>query len=129
VCLKNAVQLKGEQMKLKIDGQMSVLFSKLDKYNEECKQNLSTKDFLSKMEKFRVENDEARKELEKWMIKLNSLKINEKECDRLNFESEQQIQRFEVELALFKKDLLLQRFGDFRDEIVKQFGEFEIDSL
>jgi hypothetical protein len=126
-CLKNAVQLKGEEMKLKIDEQMSTLISKLEKYSEECKENLSSSDYLTKLEKIREDKEDARSNLEKWMATLNELKINEKEWARIDSESEQAIQRFEADLDLFKRDLLLQRFGKFRDEIQEQFDEFEID--
>jgi hypothetical protein len=108
---------------------MRRLICELDKYNQECKTNLSTKDYLTKSEKIRAEKEEARKELEKWMATLNELKINEKEWTRINIESEQAIQRFGAELDLFKNNLLLKRFGKYRDEIEQNFGEFEIDPL
>jgi hypothetical protein len=128
--LKDVVQLKGEEMKLKIDNQMSELISKLDEYNNECKKNLTTKEYLTKLEEIRVEKEETRKSLDKWMGTLNEMKFKQTEWETIKKESDDAIKRLEADLLMFKTDVLLQnRFDKLRAEIEDNFGEIEINPL
>jgi hypothetical protein len=127
--LKNTVQLKGEEMKLKIDEQMASLIGKLDKYNEDCKQNLSSSEFVAKSKELSDEKEEARFELEKWLDTLNELKYKEAETERIKNESREIIKKFETKLRQFKIDSLLQKkIGIYRAEIKQTLVMFNFDS-
>lgn len=128
-CLKDVVQLKGEEIKLQIDAQMNRLQRKLDEYNEACKKAFETNEYLVKSEKIRVEKDKGRQVLDIWLSTLNEVKLNEREWEKVKGESQMAIERFETALDLFKRDLLLRKFGNFRDEIKRIFGKFEIDPM
>lgn len=127
--LINAVQLKGEEMKLEIDNQMDYFISILEEYNENCKIYSNTDDYWLKSEEFREEKDECRKVLNKWVNILNDeVKLSENEWTRIEIESQEAIEWFESTLDLFKSNLLLRQFGKFRHKIEEYFGNFELDA-
>lgn len=124
--LKNVVQLKGEEMKFKIDEKMNGLIGKLEDYKQECKKGLSTAEYVEKSEALGRDKDVARDELEKWEDILNEIKVNEQEWRRIKSESEKAIVIFETKLVEFKVDLFPKRFQELRDEIEKEFGKFKL---
>jgi hypothetical protein len=125
--LKNVVQIKGEEMILKINEKMDRMISKLEEYKIECKNGFSKSEYVVKSDNFVEEIGAARKDLEKWLTILDEIKFNEKEWIRIKNESNKSIELFEKKLVEFKTDLFPKRFGEFRDEIEKDFGKFEID--
>jgi hypothetical protein len=143
-CLINAVQLRGEEMKIEIDNRMNRVIGDLEEYNQKCKTNLSTNEYVVMSEKIRVEKDEGRQMLDKWtsMTTLlasnecqqcgNNFHItneeNESEWTRVKNESDKVVKQLEIALDRFKGDLLLKQLGKFRDEIREYFGNIEIDS-
>jgi hypothetical protein len=128
--LMNVVQLKGEEMKLEIDKQIDQILGKLEEYNENCKMNLKTTDYLTRSEEIRLEKEDARKLLDKWENILNDdAKLDQIEWTRVDIESKKAIEWFECTLDLFKSDLLLQQFCKFHHEIEEYFGKFEIEPI
>jgi hypothetical protein len=126
-CLKNVVQLRGEEMKLKIDEQMNELILKLEECKEVCKKALNTCEHTVRSDKLESEKEAARRQLEKWTATLNEIKINEEEWKRIIGESKIALESFELKLVQFKIDLLPKQFDELRDEIKKIFGNFEIE--
>jgi DNA repair exonuclease SbcCD ATPase subunit len=124
VQLKNVVQLKGEEEIVRIKKNMHRIIDDLDEYNNECKKSFKQSDYLKKLENFTQEKEEARQEMEKWLAKLNELKSDWREYERIKNESEKAIIRFENKLI----DFIPKRLEKFKHEIEKDFGEFEIDS-
>jgi hypothetical protein len=124
--LKNVVQLKGEEMIFNINETMDRFISKLDEYKENCKKDFAKKDYVLKSEKFRVEKEKARKDLDVWLATLNEIKFNEQEWKRIKCESDKAIENYEKKLINFKSDLFPRRFEQFREEIEDEFGKFEI---
>lgn len=128
--LKNVVQLNGETMKLEIDAKMNRMINKLDEYKNESKMSLNQNEYLMKSANIREEIDESRKILDKWLSELKEVKLDENEIlSRVKNESEQAIERFEIKLDLFKSELLLSKFRNFRREIKDTFGYFECDPM
>jgi hypothetical protein len=125
---KNVVQLKGEEIILKTTEKMHKIISKLDEYNEYWKNGFSQNEYVIKSEKFVAEKENSQKELEKWLTTLNEIKFNEQEWKRIKSESEKAIERFENKLFTFKRDLFLERFVEFTNEIENAFEKFKIDS-
>jgi hypothetical protein len=127
--LKNEVQLKGEEAIFKINENMNRVIIKLDEYNIECKNSLKEPEYLGRAEILKLDKETGRRELEKWMAKLNEIKKkNNEDWKRIKNESEKAIEDFEIKLVEFKINLFSTRFLKFQDEIEKDFGEFEFDS-
>jgi hypothetical protein len=127
--LKNTVQTRGEEMKMKIDEEMNRVLGKLEEYNDECKSGLKSKSYFDKSETIRVEKEKGREELVKWLEKLE-VDVDVNEFNKVKMESEKAIKRFENDLDLFKtRDLLFQKYWRYQKEIKEGFGYFEIDSL
>lgn len=127
--LAYVVQLKGEEMKLKIDENMERIFRKLNDFSEKCKMIvINERDFTANSENIRIEKATGRVELKKWFASLNEIKLDEKEWKRIKSESEKLIRVMEIKLTKFKAEFLLQnRFGDYQAEIEQIFGEFSLD--
>lgn len=99
-------------MKMEIDEKMNRILTKLDEFKEE-----------------RKKCEASRQELEKLLATLNNIRINENDWNRIRSESEKKIEGLEVKFTKFKRNLSLQkRFGEYCDEIVKDFGVFKLDS-
>jgi hypothetical protein len=127
--LKNVVQLKGEEEMLKITQSMHRIINKLDEYKIECKKSFTNSENTSKIANFTVEKEKACKENEKWLAKLNELTIDWREYERIKSESEKAIESFEKKLMEIKVNFFPKRFDEFRVEIEKDFGSFDIDPL
>lgn len=128
--LKNVVYLRSEEMKMKIDENANNLITKLDKYNQDCKENLTSSEFMAKTDEIKFNNEVARNELNNWINKLNDTNLYKQEWFIINLEAEKAIKRFENELYLFKSHfLLLKRFEEFQNEIELNFGEFKMNPL
>ena len=69
--LKNDVQLKAEELKLRIDEEKSKLLDRLEKNQEQCKEYLSTKEFKEESKKFESEMKIAQSKLDSWNASLN----------------------------------------------------------
>jgi seryl-tRNA synthetase len=122
--LKNVVQLKGEEEIVRIKKNMHRVIDDLDEYTNECKKSFKQNEYLKKLEKLTTEKEEVRQEMEKWLAKLNELKVDSREYKRIKNESEKTISRLQNKLI----DFIPKRFEEFRNEIEKGFGKFEIDS-
>jgi hypothetical protein len=126
--LKNVVQLRGEEAKLKIDEKMNNFFDKLEEYEKDCKKALKTSEYVAKSKKLNLQNEVIRKELDKWQEYLDKINFNKQQWGKIKSESENVIKHLKSQQRHFENDLLLQeRFDQFRDEIAQEFGEFEIN--
>jgi hypothetical protein len=126
--LKSVAQLKADESKMRIDDNLTHLITKLDEFKANCKSNLGSSEYLTKADEFWREKEASRLELDKWLVTLNELKLNEPEWKRIKSESEKAIERFEIELAKFKSESLLQkRFEAYRADVENNFGTFELD--
>lgn len=73
--LKNAVQLKGEQLKLKIDDEVSRLLAKLNRYENDCKLLLATSEYSAQAGKLHNKLKGSQSELDFSTSYLNKLEI------------------------------------------------------
>lgn len=124
--LKNLIQTKCEEMILGINQKLEEIIHKLDKYKGDFKANFSTEEYLAKSASLELTKETSRKELEKWLETLNDFSVSKDEWKRTANESKIGIRGLESELNKFKNDLLPQNYNDFRAEIEKEFGKFEI---
>ena len=69
--LKNDVQLKGEELKLRIDEGMSKLIDRLDEYERQSKEYLSTNEFKEESKKLGNELKATQSNLDSWLESLN----------------------------------------------------------
>ena len=68
--LKNSVQLKGEELKLIIDQEMKKLIDRLDEYERQSKEYLSSNEFKVESEKLEIELKSAYSNLDSWLTSL-----------------------------------------------------------
>jgi hypothetical protein len=128
--LKSTAQLKVEEMKLKLDNDLARLIGKLDEFMAKCKKTLTSNQYVTKLERFERQRKTARQELDNWVATLNELKLNETKWMKIKEDSEKAIETFELELAKFKNEtLLLKRFEEYRVEVEKNYGKFDIDPI
>lgn len=80
--LKNRVDLKRDEMKLKIDNESQMLIEDLDLFEKACIQDLPKKDNL--VVKSREKNDINSKLVDYWLDSLTRIEINEKEWNTIN---------------------------------------------
>lgn len=69
--LKNSVQLKGEELKLRIDEETEKLINRLDEYERQSKENLSSNEFKEESVKLKSELNAAQSNLVSWLASLN----------------------------------------------------------
>ena len=69
--LKNSVQLKGEELKLIIDQEMTKLISRLEEYERQSKEYLSSKEFKEESNRFDSEMKIDQSNLDSWLKSLN----------------------------------------------------------
>ena len=69
--LKNTVQLKGEELKQRIDQEMVKLFDALDQYEKECKEFLSSDEYKDRTDKIDGELKSVQSDLDSWKEHLN----------------------------------------------------------
>ena len=65
--LKNIVQLKGEELKLRIDQEMDKLFGTLEEYERQCKTFLSTNEYQNETAKLSNELKISQSNLDSWI--------------------------------------------------------------
>ena len=68
--LKNSVQLKGEELKLKIDQEMKKLIDRLDEYERQSKEYSSSNEIKLESEKLKTELKSAHSNLDTWLRSL-----------------------------------------------------------
>ena len=69
--LKNTVQLKGEELKLRIDEEMKKLIGRLEEYENRLKEYLSSNEFKEESDKLESEMKNAQSNLDSWIESLN----------------------------------------------------------
>ena len=69
--LKNAVQLKGEELKLRIDEEMQKLIDRLEEYEKQSKEYLTTNEFKEESKNLDDELKETQSNLDSWLECLN----------------------------------------------------------
>ena len=69
--LKDNVQLKGEELKLRIDQEAKKLIDKLEEYERQCKEYLSSNEFKEESKKLESEMEIAQSNLDSWLENLN----------------------------------------------------------
>jgi hypothetical protein len=69
--LKNIVQLKGQELKLRIDEEMKKLMDRFDEYERESRRYLSTNEFKEESKKLEDELKTTQSNLDSWLECLN----------------------------------------------------------
>ena len=69
--LKNSVQQKGEEIKVKIDEEMKKLMDRLEEYEKQSKEYLTTNEFKEESKKFEDELKTTQSNLDSWLECLN----------------------------------------------------------
>ena len=70
--LKNSVQLKGEEIKFIIDQEIKKIFDKLEMYERQSKEYLSSNEFKVESEKLENQVKSAQTNLNSWLVCLNT---------------------------------------------------------
>jgi hypothetical protein len=147
--LKNSVQLKGEELKLTIDQEMKKLIDRLDEYERQSKEYLSSNELKEESIKLETELKSAYSNLDSWLAYLhkyniqifylilivnlvtllyvfNRLKVDHEKWEKIIKESSQQLKSINNEFDIFKKKLLLNKFDENQSH-VNLFKSIKID--
>lgn len=129
--LKRALDLKREELKLKIDEMTAKLMEKLEAYEVECRKEVeasSDNEFKSRSKEINEESERVRVELlERGLEVLDEIKLNEAEWRRIKEESVKAKENLENLLKSFQQKLLLDKFEDMRVDVLC-FQSINIDS-
>lgn len=71
--LRNIVQLKEEEIKLRIDQEVKFIFAELDDFEKECKSNVYCSSYQIESQKFESQMEKAQSELNSLIESLNEL--------------------------------------------------------
>ena len=69
--LINSVQLKGEELKLRLDEEINKLIDRLENYESQSKEYLSSNEFKEESDKLESEMKNAQSNLDSWIESLN----------------------------------------------------------
>lgn len=75
--LRKEIDLKKEELKMKIDEEAEVLIIEMNEYESECKKNLKAFEFLVRANELDTNTKEVRMKLKEWLGDLRRFKINE----------------------------------------------------
>jgi hypothetical protein len=127
--MRNKVQLRGEELKMKIDEKMDQVFSQISKYDESCKEFLTTSVYAEQFERLNSTKNLARKDLESWHATLDQMKRNDLEWQNIKKQSKAMIEIVKRDLARFQSDLLIdqQRYELYNKQIDHVFQNLEVD--
>ena len=132
--LKNKVDLKSEQLKMKIDQTTQELIDELDDYGQRCKErqkqsSQQNDEFEVLKKEFRSQNEEAKTRLTNWTNVLNELNVDEAKWKEIKVECDKTIEDLSAKLKQFEKELLKNDEFDYRKFQVDNFVKADIDSL
>lgn len=126
--LKNQVNLKSEQLKLKIDEETEKLLVKLNDYQTRCENSINIELYLSKKAIYESRKKISSTCLSVWKSELNELKFDESKWKKIAEICNKSIEEFEKRIKAFKKDLLLDDFTNYSKD-VDFFQQVSIDAL
>lgn len=123
--LKYAVQLKGEEMILRLSEKMGTTWERLEKFSNKCKQDMQNQLFLAKLDEFRLAMESGEKELiKKSQEKMDRFVVDEPTWEKIRRESEVQKGILQARWLKFEKDLFPIGFKSYQDQVEL---EFELD--
>ena len=109
--LKNQVDIRREEMKLKIDKESLEMIEKLDEFEKDCKlKAVSLKSDSKLNEKFET----WKNSLKEWQQSLNSFERNIDNWNRVSKESTSNLKDLHIEFINFKREIFLNRLVEFK---------------
>ena len=126
--LKNLVNLKSEQLKLKIDEETEKMINNLNEYQNLCNILLTNDLNLMLKRKYLFTKELCSSNLTAWNNELNSLKFDESKWKKITFECNKSIEVLDETLKKFKDELLLGEFKKYSNQVVF-FQQISIDGL
>lgn len=126
--MKNAVQLRGEEIKLRIDSEMLKLIEKMNEHRTSCKDYLRSDEYGVVSSEFVEITKLIRDEINQSELVLNELKTNEVERGKVRRGNERKFGKFEETINAFKERLLLEDFKKKKLE-VNHFMAINIDDV
>lgn len=126
--LRNEVQWKSEQLKLKIDEETEKIHNNLTEYENRCKSLLVNEGFLRTKNKFELKHNALIIQLSKFKGELNEIKHDKNKWRKISKATNQATRNLEEDLELFKDDILLNEIDIYKSE-VNYFRDICIDQL
>lgn len=124
--IRNEVELKREELKLKIDQEANRIVQLIDEYEEQCKHNWSTGNFLEKLRELEASIRDIRTKLNEWLNEFNTIDFNEGKWKSIKEKSDRIIIDLEQQVGVLKQDLLLNRIKEFQIKPI-EFSEIDIN--
>lgn len=126
--LKNMVQIKTEELKLKIESESEILIKTLDEYQVRCKVNFSNSDYSNESKRIHEMKLVTLLKLGVWEKELDLLRFDEEKWARIRNESQILIKEMKENFESFKKNLLLNNYEETKSH-VQYFHNIDINPL
>ena len=107
--LKSQIDLKREEIKLKIDTKCNAMINELTQFGKECDDNLNTKIFKDKVAMCKKSKNTIQSNLNKWTEDLEILIINTNKWESIRSKSVLTFNQMENLLIGIKNDLMLNK--------------------
>jgi chromosome segregation ATPase len=111
--LKRETDILREEHKLKIDERANQIIDELDKYEQECKRNLDSSDFSSKLTALNAHVNTLKQDVEKWQKLLGNFDSSRAEWKKVKEKSQTHLDDLEARMNKFKNDLLLRKLREY----------------
>jgi hypothetical protein len=116
-----------DEFKLKIDQQADELIQELERYELECKSNLSSMEVMNESKKISANLNRIGQEMEILQRTLSGFEPNKAEWKLIEQKSHSHTDELRVEMSKYEEDFLLKNLDDYRMKLIS-FGQIEIQS-
>lgn len=116
--LKNKTEVLREQHKLLIDEQANKIVHDLDKFEKECRSQLDSTDFKTKITNFNNNINQIKNKLDDWKKTLNDFGSQEDRWKIIKRESKKAISDFRTHSNDFKNQLLLNKVNQYLSAVL-----------
>jgi hypothetical protein len=116
--IKNAIDLRRDELKLQIDEEAQVLIDELDEYEEECKANLISKEFTDTSLELGEFLRSMSTDLDKWQSQLDIFEINVDKLKQMYQDSNQKLEELQDRKQKLTKSLLKNQLTEYKERKV-----------
>jgi hypothetical protein len=125
--IRNDVEIKREELKLKIDLEANRIVQELNAYEQTCKTHLENSDFVNKSSELETNVKEIRDKLSQWLDEFKTIDSNEEKWKCMKEQSDKIIFDLESKVIALKQDLLLDKLKEYQLKPI-EFSEIDINS-
>lgn len=125
--IRNDVEIKREELKLKIDLEANRIVQELNAYEQTCKTHLENSDFVNRSSELETNVKEIKDKLSQWLDEFKTIDSNEEKWKCMKENSDKIIFDLESKVIALKQDLLLDKLKEYQLKPI-EFSEIDINS-